>query len=99
MHIDTKNNCKLIIQHEETLCSSVLNINKQKLLSVLFIVLQFTMSIHKAQGKSLARAILDLRALLATGKHSQMYVALSQVRTLEGIRFFGSLDPKLLTYR
>ena len=61
------------------------------------LVLAWAVTIHKVQGLSLDRAVMDL----GTGifAHGQCYVALSRVRSLQGVMLVGlvrsSLDPKM----
>lgn len=63
--------------------------------------LAWAITIHKSQGMSLDNAEIDLRNTFAYGMG---YVALSRVRTLEGIRLVGfnadslRVDPKILEF-
>jgi len=63
--------------------------------------LAWAITIHKSQGMSLDNAEIDLRSAFAYGMG---YVALSRVRTLEGISLIGlnseslQVDPKILEF-
>ena len=63
--------------------------------------LAWAITIHKSQGMSLDNAEIDLRSTFAYGMG---YVALSRVRTLEGISLVGfsadslRVDPKILEF-
>jgi len=63
--------------------------------------LAWAITIHKSQGMSLDNAEIDLRSTFAYGMG---YVALSRVRTLEGIRLIGfnpnalRVDPQVLEF-
>lgn len=63
--------------------------------------LAWAITIHKSQGMSLDNAEIDLRSAFAYGMG---YVALSRVRTLEGISLIGfnpeslRVDPKILEF-
>ena len=52
-----------------------------------------TATIHKVQGLSLDAAVIDLGPkVFETAWH---YVALSRVRTLQGVAFLGLVDNKI----
>jgi len=51
--------------------------------------LAWALTIHKSQGMTLNSAVVDMRGHFAAG---QTYVALSRVRTKEGLKLYGSLD-------
>ena len=61
------------------------------------LVLAWAVAIHKVQGLSLDRAVMDLGAGIFA--HGQRYVALSRARSLQGVMSLGlvrsSLDPKM----
>lgn len=50
-------------------------------------------SVHKAQGQTLDRVILDVREAFAEG---QIYVALSRVRNLESLSIVGSIPAEAI---
>lgn len=52
--------------------------------------LAWAITIHKSQGLTFERAIIDARASFA---HGQVYVALSRCKTLEGLVLSSSLAP------
>jgi hypothetical protein len=52
--------------------------------------LAWAITIHKSQGLTFEKAIIDARAAFA---HGQVYVALSRCRTLEGLVLNRPLDP------
>ena len=57
------------------------------------LVLAWCITIHKVQGLSLDKAVIDLgRNVFA---HSQAYVALSRVRNIEGVMLTGLQRSKL----
>jgi ATP-dependent exoDNAse (exonuclease V) alpha subunit len=55
------------------------------------LALSWAMTIHRVQGISLDRAVIDLGS--AVFAHGQAYVALSRVRTLEGV-LLTALSPR-----
>lgn len=55
--------------------------------------LAWAITVHKSQGMSLDQAVIDLRASFTSG---QGYVALSRLRTLEGLTLMGINDTALL---
>jgi hypothetical protein len=55
--------------------------------------LAWAITVHKSQGMSLDQAVIDLRASFT---HGQGYVALSRLRTLEGLTLMGFNDTALL---
>ena len=56
----------------------------------------YAITIHKSQGLSLDRAVLDLSEKDFTP--GLTYVAISRVRSLEGILFEGSIDYQRLRF-
>ena len=54
------------------------------------IVLAYTITIHKLQGVTLAKAVLDLH--YRDFSVEQSYVALSQVKTIQGLMLDGEFD-------
>ncbi len=56
--------------------------------------LAWACTIHKSQGMSLDKAIVDLRALWEPG---QAYVALSRLKTSEGLRLYGWYPRSIIT--
>ena len=55
--------------------------------------LAWAITIHKSQGLTFDRAIIDARESFAPG---QVYVALSRCRTLEGIVLSGRIEPRVV---
>ncbi|NOR23319.1 MAG: AAA family ATPase [Desulforhopalus sp.] len=55
--------------------------------------LAWAITIHKSQGLTFDRAIIDAQAAFA---HGQVYVALSRCRTLEGIVLSSPLSPRAI---
>lgn len=53
--------------------------------------LAWAMTIHKSQGKTFDRAVIDMGS--GAFAHGQTYVALSRCRTLEGIRLNRQISP------
>jgi ATP-dependent exoDNAse (exonuclease V) alpha subunit len=53
--------------------------------------LAWAMTIHKSQGKTFDRAVIDMGS--GAFAHGQTYVALSRCRTLEGIRLNRQIGP------
>ena len=53
----------------------------------------WAITIHKSQGLTFEKAIIDASAAFA---HGQVYVALSRCRTLEGIILSSKIDPHIL---
>ena len=51
------------------------------------LVLAWAVTIHKVQGLSLDRAVMDL--IIGIFAHGQCYVALSRVRSLQGVMLVG----------
>lgn len=59
------------------------------------LILAYSLSIHKIQGQTLERAVMSLDECFSP---SQIYVALSRVKSVEGL-YLTSFDPDLITVK
>jgi ATP-dependent DNA helicase PIF1 len=59
------------------------------------LILSYAMSIHKAQGQSLDRVIIDLRNIFEKG---QSYVALSRAKTPQNLQVLGFEKSKVFVH-
>jgi len=57
------------------------------------IILSYALTIHKSQGMTLDQAIVDCKNIFVSG---QMYVALSRVRTIEGLKIINFNKTNIL---
>ena len=59
------------------------------------LILSYAMSIHKAQGQSLDRVVIDLRNIFEKG---QSYVALSRAKTPQTLQVLGFEKSKVFVH-
>jgi ATP-dependent DNA helicase PIF1 len=86
--VEFKNNVKKIIHPTEY--EIIENKEKIGIFTALPLTLAYGISIHKTQGMTLDQAVIDLSNIFEA---NQAYVALSRVRTIEGLSIIG-LDFK-----
>jgi ATP-dependent DNA helicase PIF1 len=56
----------------------------------------YAMTIHKSQGSTLDKALVDVQSIMAMpedSRHGLAYVALSRTKTLEGLKLLSELSP------
>jgi ATP-dependent exoDNAse (exonuclease V) alpha subunit len=64
------------------------------------LTLPYSFTIHKAQGRTLSSAIIDLKKAPGTNKNEQFaYVALSRLRSLKDLLILRVFDFEILTQK
>jgi ATP-dependent exoDNAse (exonuclease V) alpha subunit len=56
----------------------------------------YAMTIHKSQGSTLDKALVDVQSIMSMpedGRHGLAYVALSRTKTLEGLKLLSPISP------